>query len=148
MDRKQIIKEKLKNGFNCAQIVAVAFSEKVNKDEKTILSATAGFGAGIGRQAMTCGALSGAVVVIGLAKGQTEANDKISKELTYASVRDLFSQFNTIYGSSLCKELLGCDISTPEGFEIHKSGCNAEKCERYIESSIEILSKILDKNSV
>jgi C_GCAxxG_C_C family probable redox protein len=146
MNRNQRIKEKLKNGFNCAQIVAVVFSDKVNKDEKTILAATAGFGAGIGRQAMTCGALSGAVVIIGLAKGQTEANDKIAKEATYASVRDLFSQFNKVHGSSSCKELLGCDISTTEGFAIHSKGCNTEKCESFIKTSIEILSKILEDN--
>ncbi len=145
MDRKQIIKEKLKNGFNCAQVVAVAFSDKVNKDEKTILAATAGFGGGIARQAMTCGALTGAVIALGLAKGQTEANDSVAKDLTYNSVRNLFAQFIKIHGSTSCKELLGCDISTPEGLEIHKQGCNTEKCVRYIETSMEILDKMFEK---
>lgn len=145
MYRKQIIKEKLKNGFNCAQIVAAEFSNNVNVNEKTILAATAGFGGGISRQAMTCGALTGGAVVLGLAKGNTEAMDTASKDLTYNSVRDLFAQFVKIHGSTSCKELLGCDINTPEGLAIHKTGCNAEKCEKYIETSIEILEKIFER---
>jgi C_GCAxxG_C_C family probable redox protein len=143
MDRKQMIKEYLKNGFNCAQIVAVTFSEKVNKDNKTLLAAASGFGGGIGRQAMTCGALTGAVIVLGFSKGQTEAGDSAAKELTYKSVRDFFSHFKKIHGAVLCRELLDCDISTPEGFEIHSKGCHLEKCCQYIETSIDILDNML-----
>ncbi len=143
MKRKQYIEEYLKSGFNCAQIVALAFAEKVNKDEKTVLAAAAGFGGGIGRQAMICGALSGAVIILGFAKGQTVALDSNAKEMTYKSVRDLFSLFKETHGAVICKDLLECDISTPDGLENHKNGCNTEKCIRYVESSMNILNDLL-----
>jgi C_GCAxxG_C_C family probable redox protein len=143
MERKQLIKEYLMNGFNCAQVVAVAFSEKVNKDKKTLLAAASGFGGGIGRQAMICGAVTGAVIVLGFDKGQTEALDSAAKELTYKNVHDFFTRFTNINGSVICRDLLNCDISTPEGLELHKKGCHTEKCFRYIETSMEILDNML-----
>jgi C_GCAxxG_C_C family probable redox protein len=143
MEREQLIKEYLMNGFNCAQVVAVAFSEKVNKDKKTLLAAAAGFGGGMGRQAMTCGAVTGAVIVLGFAEGQTEALNSAAKELTYKDVRDFFVQFTKIHRSVTCKNLLNCDISTPEGFELHKKGCHKEKCYQCIETAMEILDNIL-----
>jgi C_GCAxxG_C_C family probable redox protein len=143
MDRKQHIQEYLSNGFNCAQAVAAAFAERVNKDHKTILAATAGFGGGMGRQAMTCGAVTGAITILGFAKGQTIAKDAAAKEASYSAVRDFSNEFTRLNGSLICKELLNCDISTSEGFELHKQGAHKEKCFQCISSSIEILEKML-----
>lgn len=143
MERTLLIKENLKNGFNCAQVVAVAFAGRVNKEKETLLAAASGFGGGIGRQAKTCGAVSGVVIVLGFAKGQTKAMDSVAKESTYQSVRDFCTKFKEMHGAISCKELLDCDISTPEGFELHKKGCHIEKCFRYIETSIEILDDML-----
>jgi len=143
MENKELISGYLKNGFNCAQVVAVAFSGKLKIDKKTLLAAAAGFGGGIGRQAMTCGALTGAVIVLGFARGQTEALDSAAKERTYHSVQDFFADFKKIHGSVSCRELLDCDISTPEGLALHQTGCHREKCNRYIESAIEILDGML-----
>jgi hypothetical protein len=81
--------------------------------------------------------------VLGFAEGQTKALDSVAKEMTYKDVRDFFAHFTKIHGSVTCKDLLKCDISTPEGFELHKNGCHKEMCYRYIESSMEILDKML-----
>jgi len=142
MDREQQIKEILQNGFNCAQAVASIFAKPLKQDQKTMLSAAAGFGGGMGRQALTCGALTGATIVLGFDRGQTKDGDSKTKAACYQSVQDFFAQFVKIHGATACKDLLRCDISSPEGFELHKSGIHKEMCLDFIKSAIEILDKM------
>ncbi len=141
MDKKQQIKEYLQKGFNCAQAVAVAFADELGYDKKTMLAASAGFGGGIGRQAMTCGALTGATIVLGFTKGQTENNDLATKAKCYQAVQDFFMEFKKVHGATTCKDLLNCDISTPEGFDIHKRGDHKAMCLSFIETAVGILEK-------
>jgi C_GCAxxG_C_C family probable redox protein len=145
MDKKQQFQEYLQNGFNCAQAVAIVFAQQLNIEKKTMLAATAGFGGGMGRQAMTCGALTGATIVLGFDRGQVENKDSVAKDLCYKSVQELFTQFTKIHGSTACKDLLNCDISTHEGFEIHKKGEHSQMCLGFIETVIDILGDMIRK---
>jgi C_GCAxxG_C_C family probable redox protein len=142
MDRDQQIKEILQNGFNCAQAVALLFAKPLKQEQKTMLSAAAGFGGGMGRQAMTCGALTGACIVLGFDRGQVVHGDSETKAACYQSVQDFFGKFVKIHGATACKDLLGCDISSPEGFELHKSGLHKEMCLGFIKSAVDILDKM------
>ena len=143
MKHNELIAEYLSQGFNCAQVVTVSFAEKLNADKKTLLATAAGFGGGIGRQGLTCGAVSGGVIVLGLTKGQIEPFDTDSKQATYQAVQEFSSRFKQKNGAIACKDLLNCDISTHEGFELHKQGCHKEICFRCIETAIEILDEML-----
>ena len=109
--KSQILRDK---GYNCAQSVACAFSDVVHVDEATLKAMIAGFGGGMGGNDGTCGALSGAIVVLSLLKstlGQT-------KEEIYSSVKELFDTFVEHNGSSVCKELKG----TETGVELTSCG--------------------------
>jgi C_GCAxxG_C_C family probable redox protein len=133
----------LNDGFNCAQVVAVEYYEAVGKSKRDILAAASGFGGGIGRQGLTCGALTGAVIIIGLAIGQNEPLESNSKELTYKYINEFFTKFKDEYGAFTCKDLLGSDISTSEGLELLRNGYYRERCSGFIEISISILDDIL-----
>ncbi len=143
MTQTQEIKNALTGGKNCAQIVAETIANRLNIDSKPMLAATIGFGGGVSRQAMMCGACTGAVVALGFANDQSGKPAAEVRNLTYKQVKEMFAKFNEIYGSTTCKDLLQCDISTPEGFEIHRTGAHVDKCVGFIETAIDILDDML-----
>ena len=92
-------------GYNCAQAVALPFCEKLGVEESLIKCATEGFGAGMGNRLQTCGALSGAIMVAGLA--YADKNEPVSKQSTYAICARISEQFVAECGSSICAEIKG-----------------------------------------
>src|SRR5271157_2593387 len=109
-----------KQGFSCSQAILSTFGEQFGLDQKTALKLAAGFGGGMGRMAGTCGAVTGAFMVLGLKYGAVSPDDRQAKELTYERVRMFAARFKERNGSLECRELLGCDISTPEGLQVFK----------------------------
>lgn len=132
------------NGFNCAQSVLTAFCGDFELQVEPASRIACGFGGGMGRMAKTCGAVTGAFMVIGLKYGQTLSNDKAAKEKTYVLVR-LFSElFMKDHGSIDCGKLLRCDISTTQGSALaNEKNLFKTVCPKYVESAVKILEKIL-----
>jgi C_GCAxxG_C_C family probable redox protein len=94
--------------------------------------------------ALTCGAVTGAFMVIGLKYGRTSTEDKQAKEETYRRVREFTHKFVVRTGSVICKDLMGCDISTAEGLEYAKQqNIGNTLCPRFVRDSVEILEEIL-----
>jgi C_GCAxxG_C_C family probable redox protein len=133
-----------KEGFSCSQAVLSAYSALFDLDRNTALKISQPFGGGIAHQGGTCGAVSGAFLVIGLKYGRTKAEDLEAREKTYKKILDFIDLFSSNNGSTVCNELLGCDMSTPEGFQKAKETALFETlCPKLIQSSMEILDKIL-----
>lgn len=103
------------NGFNCAQSVLAAFKDRIDVPEEQLLRLSGGFGGGMGRLQNTCGAVSGALMVIGSRFGKCKADDSEAGEKTYALVRQFSKEFEKEHGTISCRELLGCDLLTEEG---------------------------------
>jgi C_GCAxxG_C_C family probable redox protein len=134
---------RFEQGYNCAQSVLVAFASEHGMQASEALRVAAGFGGGMGRLAGTCGAVSGAVMALGLAHGSTEP-DAAAKERTYEKVRALVEGFQARHGSILCRDLLGCDIGTPEGFQkAHSQGLTRQLCPRFLRDAGELLEGML-----
>lgn len=132
------------DGFNCAQSILTAYSEQFGIDQQTALKVSCGFGAGCGRSGLTCGAVSGAFMVIGMKYGKVRADDNAAKEKTYALVQEYSHQFRLRNKSLTCAELLGCDLSTKEGTEKFKRDNLLETvCEKVVKDSAEILEGLL-----
>lgn len=131
-------------GFNCAQSVCAAYAERFGIDQTTALRMSAGFGGGMGRLAGTCGAVSGALIILGLKYGATRSDDSKAKEETYAQVREFVQRFIDREGSSVCKELLECDISTPEGYaQAKEQKLFSTRCKELVRSAAEVLEEML-----
>ncbi|MFX1377466.1 MAG: C-GCAxxG-C-C family protein [Promethearchaeota archaeon] len=130
--------------FNCAQSVLSSYSSKYGLDKDTALKLSTGFGGGMGRMQNTCGAVSGAFMVIGLRYGRGLNDDKEAREKTYEIIREFSKRFQEIHGSIICKELLDCDINTPEGREFYdRNDFFEKKCFQYVKDSAKILEQIL-----
>jgi len=133
------------NGFNCSQAVFATYCEQLGLDRETALKLSCGFGGGMGRMAETCGAVSGAFLLIGLKYGKFREDDSTSKERTYNLVREFSDRFKEIHGSIKCKDLLGCDISTPEGREcMNVNGLSETLCSKFVADSAELIEELLE----
>ncbi len=137
-----------REGFSCSQAILATYGGDLGLDRETALKAAAGMGGGMGGLGEVCGAVTGALIVIGLKYGHTEAKDKETKAKNYAIVRTFAGRFRAGNGSLLCRELLGCDISTAEGMETaRQKGLFTELCPRLVRSAAEILEDVLCRDS-
>ncbi len=127
-------------GFNCAQSVFSAFCRPTDLPHNVAMGIASPLGAGLGRLAGTCGAVTGAALAIGIRHGHRRAGDQQQKEEAYAMTRELVDRFRQRNGTILCRELLGYDISTPEGFAAAKrKKVFARCCSRFVRDAAEIV---------
>jgi C_GCAxxG_C_C family probable redox protein len=107
----------LKDGFNCAQAVSAAFCEELGADEETAAKMSSALGAGMSRTGGVCGAVSGALMVIGMKYGSSKPRDIAAKNKSYEAGRVFLKMFEDKYGSIFCPKLIGIDISTEAGLQ-------------------------------
>jgi C_GCAxxG_C_C family probable redox protein len=133
-----------REGFNCSQAVLSAFAADLGLEREAALRVAGAFGGGMGRLGETCGAVTGAFMVIGLKHGQISPADKAAKEKTYALARAFAEQFAARHGSLRCCELLGCHIGTPEGMQLaREKGLFISLCPRLVSDAAEIVEQLL-----
>jgi len=136
--------EYFRRGFSCSQAVTAAFAGDYGLDEATALRLSQGFGGGIARRADWCGALTGAVIVIGLKHGRSRPEDAAARDRTYALVQEIIAAFAARHGEIKCRDLLGVDIGTPEGqkkadeLKLHQT-----QCEDYVRHAAALLEELL-----
>lgn len=99
--------ENRKKGYNCAQAVACAYSDKANIDEETVFKMSEGFGSGMGGMKYTCGAISAAVMLAGLKSSSGDLNNPNTKAKTYKLSKEIAKRFEEKNGSAICSELKG-----------------------------------------
>jgi C_GCAxxG_C_C family probable redox protein len=131
-------------GFTCGQAVLAAFAEDHGLDRDTALRLACAHGGGIARTGSTCGAVSGALMVIGLAHGRTKVEDEAAREKTYAATLTFLERFREEHGSDLCRQLLGVDIGTAQGRDVAmKSGFFKTRCPLFVRSATRIVATLV-----
>ena len=130
--------------FTCSAAVFSAFSQELGLDPDAAKKIACGFGAGISETDNICGAVSGAIMVIGLRYGKAEEGDDAATEKTRALVRGFITKFTEKNGSIRCTELLGYNLSDPDEFKAAKErGIALKKCPLLVRDAAEILEEIL-----
>lgn len=134
-----------KSGLNCSQAVLSAYSDKLNFDNNLALSVACGFGGGMGRLQLTCGAVTGSFMVLGVYNCNKFADNNERKEKTYSMVQKFSEKFKKINGTSDCISLLKCDLKTDEGHRYAKDNNLFETvCEKCISDSISIINELIE----
>jgi C_GCAxxG_C_C family probable redox protein len=144
-NRAEMAVAKFLDGYNCAQSVLYAFCDEFGLDRNVALKLSCGFGAGMGRKQEVCGAISGAIMVVGLKYGRGEAQGREATERTYAMTQELIDRFREKHGTFLCRELLvDCDLSTPQGLkQFEERKLRSERCAPLVRDAVEILDAML-----
>jgi C_GCAxxG_C_C family probable redox protein len=145
MTKSEEAMQYFRDGFNCAQSVLVPFRENFGIDENHCLKIACAFGAGMGRQQHTCGAVTGAVMVLGLQYGKGKQDDNTKKLATYGKTVAFFEEFAGKHGSTSCLELLeGLRMSDPEDMKkIEELELHRIKCASYVRDAVEMVEKMI-----
>ena len=130
-----------KSGFNCAQAVFSTYCERFGLDKNAGLKIASGLGGGMGRLQETCGAVTGAFLVIGMKHGSDVAGDVSSKEKTYAAVREFSRLFELRNKTTNCRELLGVDLIN--GDQPMASEQIKTVCPKMVRDAAEILESMI-----
>jgi C_GCAxxG_C_C family probable redox protein len=135
--------ERFKSGCACSQAVFGTYGPRYGIDEDLAMRTAAGFAGGM-RISDTCGAVTGALMVLGLAHCTNQCRTADERKTAYAAVLKFLEEFKQRQGSLDCRDLLGCDISTPEG---HKMAVEQDlfrsKCVDLVRDAAQILERML-----
>ncbi|MCS7239011.1 MAG: C-GCAxxG-C-C family protein [Thermoguttaceae bacterium] len=135
---------KFTSGYACSQAILAVFGPRFGLDEATAAKLGAGFGGGLGRLGYACGAVSGAVAILGLSLGNGVGADVANREKVYEAVQEFCRRFIERHGSIDCRQLIGRDIASPEAFAAAKQA-NVFRtiCPEFVRTAAEILEKML-----
>jgi C_GCAxxG_C_C family probable redox protein len=131
--------------YNCSQAVLASFAPENGLTEDQSLKLATAFGGGMARTQMTCGAITGALMAIGLHSGRGADDDYAKTGSAYEKALELFREFKKRNGSITCRELLqGLDMNDGADQEkIQQLGLFKTDCARYVRDAVEITEKIM-----
>ena len=114
-DHAELARSLFLQGYNCAQAVVCAFGDITGLDIDAAARMASSFGGGLGRLREVCGTVSGAALVLGLAKGYADPTDFEAKKAHYHLVQEFARRFREQNGSIVCRELLSGVSATSGG---------------------------------
>jgi C_GCAxxG_C_C family probable redox protein len=147
MTQEEIIQKataQFERGYSCSQSVFSAFAPALGVAEEQALQTAAMFGGGIGHTGRLCGALSGALMALGLRYGNTTAGDRAAKERDYTLAQELMQRFQERHGTSECRELLGIDIRDEQQYQqARQQGLFKTRCPLFVGGAAQLLHEML-----
>jgi C_GCAxxG_C_C family probable redox protein len=144
MDKRGAVVSLFNQGFNCAQALLAVYGVELGLKREIALKIATAFGGGMGRMGETCGAVTGAFMIIGLKHGTVIPNQKERQEV-YRLVERFVERFKASnkYNSILCNELLGFDISSKKELDNNNHRIIKERCPEYIRNAAQIIEEII-----
>ncbi len=130
-----------RQGLFCAESAVLAIAESQGSESGILPWAATGFCSGMARTCGTCGALSGAIMGLGLVLGRDNADGSV--ERTYEAVGKLIRRFEEEFGSTNCRGILDCDLGTPEGQAFFRENNLRELCARITGRAAGIASELV-----
>ena len=146
MTHKEKAQQLLHQQYHCSQALFGAFADDFGLDLKTAFKISTCFGGGM-RQGGTCGCITASLLVLGMALGFYDAQDKEREVYGNRKTDEFIKKFTErMDGAVDCRDILGKDISKPKEMAvIRKEGLILQKCPKAISISIEILEEMLSE---
>jgi C_GCAxxG_C_C family probable redox protein len=130
-------------GAACSQAILGTYGPQFGLSHEQAMKLASGFAGGM-RLGETCGAVTGAFMVLGLKHAGANCDQRDGREAVYAAMRKYTTRFEQRNRVVICKDLLGCDISTPEGAKkATREGLFRTICPRLVQDAAEILEELL-----
>ncbi|MEI6681335.1 MAG: C-GCAxxG-C-C family protein [Bacteroidota bacterium] len=145
MTRSEEASKWFADGYNCSQSVLTSFGREYGLTDEQCLKLGCAFGGGIARRQLTCGVVTGALMVIGLHFGRGAGAPYSTTTGTYERANRFIAEFTKRNGSINCKELLqGLDMTVPADMaKIQSLGLFQNNCARYVKDAVELTEWIL-----
>lgn len=143
MNRKEEAIQIHESGFNCSQAVLGVFCEELGLDLGTAYRISSGFGGGM-RRGEVCGAVTGALMALGLRYGFFIEGDTENKDKIAVLTQEFLKRFEAMNGSFICKDLLGYNSSIEEEKAIIvEKGLFDTVCPKAIIDAVTILEEMI-----
>ncbi len=144
MTHKEKTEQFLHQHYHCSQALFGAFAKDFGLDLKTAFRISTCFGGGM-RQGGTCGCITASLLVLGMAFGFYDSQDKEQEVYGNQKTEEFIKRFaQGMDGVVCCRDILGRDISKPEEMAlVRKEGLILKKCPRALNLSIDILEDML-----
>jgi C_GCAxxG_C_C family probable redox protein len=126
-------RELFESGWYCAEAVLQAIAEHQHIDSPVIPKIATGLTAGVARTSDLCGAVSGAILGLGLVMGRESSTDSV--EPVFAATQALLADFERQHGSTNCRVLTGVDLNTPQGQAAFRESGQATRCAALVEQA-------------
>ena len=134
-------KLRFEKGYACSQAVFSSLAPEMGISEEVALKIASAFGGGISRQGEVCGAVTGALMMLGLKFGSTSPDNE---EAIREASQELMQRFKEENGSLLCRELLGYRLNISEEREKAKeSGVFSTVCPHLVHNATALTEEIL-----
>jgi C_GCAxxG_C_C family probable redox protein len=144
MNSKQIAKESFISGFNCAQAIISTYGPVLGLPKDKALKLATGLGAGLNYKGRTCGAVMGAYMRLSLRYGVDNPDNTEGKALVRKYIDEFITEFENLYGSTECKNILGADVSNEEDLKrLRDEDIFRKYCSVVVEKAAEILDRML-----
>ena len=131
------------DGYMCSQAVLAVFCEEFGLSREQAFKISISFGGGM-RKGEVCGACTGALMALGLLYGQSHIGDQDERQRSNGINDLMMERFQEANGSYICNDLLGYDISTPEGAQrAREDGLFVDLCPKMVASAVDILERII-----
>lgn len=145
-EKQQLTVEHFKTGRNCAQSVLSVYANDFHLEKQVLLGLSSGFGAGMGRLQETCGAVTGAFMVLGLHNASIYSNNGLLKEASYQMIQKFTAQFEEELGTTKCKLLLNCDLNTDDGqIQFEEGNLGEQVCQKCISTSVKLIESLINQ---
>jgi C_GCAxxG_C_C family probable redox protein len=139
----QTAQDRFAQGFSCSQSVFSAYAAQLGIDDETALKLASSFGGGVAYQGQVCGTVTGALMALGLARGGATVDQK---DETYRLAEEFIKRFQERHGTILCRELIGHNISTPDGLEnAREQNVFHTICPGLVRDAVELVAEFLDE---
>lgn len=134
--------QRFKDGLFCAESVLLTLAKRQGIDDPNVPAIATGFCSGLSQTAGPCGAVTGAVMGLGLALGRKDGTGSVQE--SYEATKALVSRFSEEFGSVGCADLLGCHLGTPEGQQTFTENKLWKRCMTYTGRATELAAEIID----
>jgi C_GCAxxG_C_C family probable redox protein len=136
----------LQQGYACSQTVLSIYAARYGLLSERARAIAAPFGGGIGRTGQMCGAVSGALMVIGLHFWDDNADIRQTKESIYQHSQNFMDRFKALNGSIICRELTGVDMLDPQALQKAREELLFDQiCPGFVRDAVQLLEDYLSK---
>ena len=146
MDHGLKAAELFRQGYNCAQAVAVAYAGEMGLTEQQAARMASGFGGGMGRMREVCGAVSGMVMVLSQLYGYDDPKDDEGKKVLYTRIQALAEEFRQENGSIICREILKNPPSDPNPTARTAEFYAQRPCDRMVYVAAKLVEEFMEAN--